>query len=91
MLPFSRSFDVKNVGQIKQVYPAAFHYKQEKNIPGHYDREMFEQYQLTVASNVEETGTGMCVHACGCDVLIACMWMCLYLLLVCGCAYTCII
>lgn len=52
-----RSFDVKNVGQIKQVYPAAFHYKQEKNIPGHYDREMFEQYQLTVASNVEETGT----------------------------------
>ena len=65
---YYRSFDVKNVGQVKEVYPSAFHFKQEKHIPGHYDREMYEQYQLTVMCNVDETGTGSVHTGCWCTL-----------------------
>ena len=43
---------------MKTVYPTAFIFRQEKNIPGVYDRKQFESYQLTVECNVREDGSG---------------------------------
>lgn len=43
---------------MNHVYPGAFVFRQERHIPGNYDRQVFEEYQLTVECNVEETGQG---------------------------------
>ena len=43
---------------MKSVYPNAFVFRQEKNIPGVYDRKKYESYQLTVECNVREDGRG---------------------------------
>ena len=62
-----RSFVEQNLGQMKHVYPGAFLFRQERHIPGNYDRNVFEKYQLTVECNVEETGQGgCCVRYCQC-------------------------
>lgn len=53
-----RAFAEQNLGQMKHVYPGAFVFRQERHIPGNYDRQVFEEYQLTVECNVEETGQG---------------------------------
>lgn len=39
---------------MKTVYPSAFIFRQEKNIPGNYDRKKYEKFQLTVETNVDE-------------------------------------
>ena len=41
---------------METVYPKAFIFRQEKNIPGVYDRKMYESYQLTVECNAREDG-----------------------------------
>jgi hypothetical protein len=33
-----RQFEEKNLGQMKTVYPTAFNFRQEKNIPGLFDK-----------------------------------------------------
>lgn len=43
---------------MKTVYPAAFVFRQEKHIPGTYNRKQYEQYQLTVECNTSEDGSG---------------------------------
>ena len=53
-----RAFAEQNLGQMKRVYPGAFLFRRENHISGNYDREVFEQYQLTVECNAEETGAG---------------------------------
>lgn len=54
---------------MKTVYPSAFVFRQEKNIPGNYDRKKYEKFQLTVESNVgdgvsegESDGEQRCKH-----------------------------
>ena len=54
---------------MKTVYPSAFVFRQEKNIPGNYDRKKYEKFQLTVESNVgdgvsegEGDGEKRCKH-----------------------------
>lgn len=64
VLLMCRAFAEHNLGQMKRVYPEAFLFRRENHIPGNYDREMFEQYQLTVECNVEETGAGRCSDLC---------------------------
>ena len=39
---------------MKTVYPSAFIFRQEKNIPGNYDRKKYEKFQLTVESNIDD-------------------------------------
>lgn len=41
---------------METVYPKAFIFRQEKNIPGVYDRKTYESYQLTVECNTREDG-----------------------------------
>lgn len=50
---------------MKTVYPSAFIFRQEKNIPGNYDRKKYEQFQLTVESNTDEDGSGESVSGGG--------------------------
>ena len=47
-----RQFEEKNLGQMKTVYPTAFNFRQEKNIPGLFDKR--NKYHLTVECSVEE-------------------------------------
>ena len=49
---------------MKHVYPNAFLFRCERHIPGNYDRKVFDEYQLTVECNVEETGQGGCTGCC---------------------------
>ena len=49
-----RQFDEKNLGQMKTVYPKAFNFRQEKNIPGHYDKNRKHSYHLTVECRLED-------------------------------------
>ena len=53
-----RTFELKHLGQMKTVYPEAFIFRQEKNIPGTYDLKQYQQYQLTVeaSSHVGQAG-----------------------------------
>ena len=51
---FTRQFEEKNLGQIKTVYPTAFNFRQEKNIPGHYDKNRTNKYHLTVECRLED-------------------------------------
>lgn len=52
-----RNFQERNLAQMKQVYPEAFYFRQEKHIPGTV-RVKYEQYQLTVECTAhEEEGT----------------------------------
>ena len=53
-----RKYENRNLAQMGTVYPKAFIFRQEKNIPGIYDRKTFESYQLTVECNVQEDGRG---------------------------------
>ena len=52
----SRKYENRNLAQMKTVYPNAFIFRQEKNIPGIYDRKTYESYQLTVECNGCEDG-----------------------------------
>ena len=63
-LPF-RSFEKRNLAQMKTVHPSAFIFRQEKNIPGNYDRKKYEQFQLTIESNTDEDGSGESVGGAG--------------------------
>ena len=47
-----RQFEEKNLGQMKTVYPTAFNFRQEKNIPGLFDKR--NKYHLTVECRVED-------------------------------------
>ncbi|XP_018115993.1 DNA replication factor Cdt1-like isoform X2 [Xenopus laevis] len=49
-----RQFEQRNVGQIKTVYPAAYKYRQEKNIPTFKDGVKKTDYQLTIEPLVDE-------------------------------------
>ncbi len=50
-----RTFETRNLAQMKTVYPNAYQYRQEKSIQGTYDRR--EQYHLTVECNTTEDGS----------------------------------
>ena len=39
---------------MKTVYPTAFTFRQEKNIPGHYDKNRTNKYHLTVECRLED-------------------------------------
>lgn len=55
MVPYiHRQFEQKNLGQMKTVYPTAFVFRQEKNIPGNYDNQQRSKYHLTVECRLEE-------------------------------------
>ena len=41
---------------MKMVHPDAFIFRQEKRIPGVYDRKKYESYQLSIECNVNERG-----------------------------------
>lgn len=49
-----RQFEVQNVGQIKTVYPTAYKFRQEKNIPTFKDGVKKTDYHLTVEPIVPE-------------------------------------
>ena len=51
-----RKYENRNLAQMDTVYPKAFVFRQEKNIPGIYDHKTYESYQLTVECNVREDG-----------------------------------
>ena len=51
-----RKYENRNLAQMDTVYPKAFVFRQEKNIPGIYDHKRYESYQLTVECNVREDG-----------------------------------
>ena len=53
-----RNFEKKNLGQIKFVYPEAFIFRQQKNIPGTIDKSEFSQYQLIVECTANEGENG---------------------------------
>ena len=42
---------MKHLAQMKTVYPEAFIFRQERNIPGTYDLKQYQQYQLTVEAS----------------------------------------
>lgn len=46
------------MAQMKTVHPNAFVFRQEKNIPGIYDRRRYEQYQLTIECVPEDGAVG---------------------------------
>ena len=46
------NWEEKNLGQMKTVYPTAFNFRQEKNIPGLFDKR--SKYHLTVECSMEE-------------------------------------
>ena len=41
---------------METVYPRAYIFRQEKNIPGIYDKKTYESYQLTIECNAREDG-----------------------------------
>ena len=47
---------MKSLGQVKTIYPQAFDYHYENNVPG--DCQLRSKYQLIVESNIEENGPG---------------------------------
>ncbi|XP_075045132.1 DNA replication factor Cdt1 [Mixophyes fleayi] len=49
-----KQFEERNVGQIKTVYPTAYKFRQEKNIPTYKDGMKKTDYQLTVEPIVPE-------------------------------------
>ena len=51
-----RKYENRNLGQMETVYPRAYIFRQEKNIPGIYDKKTYESYQLTVECNAREDG-----------------------------------
>lgn len=57
-IPLCRKYENRNLAQMETVYPKAFIFRQEKNIPGIYDQRTYESYQLTVECNVQEDGRG---------------------------------
>lgn len=48
LCPFSRQFEVCHVAQIKAVFPEAYIFRQEKNIPTFNSSSKKGSYQLTV-------------------------------------------
>ena len=51
-----RKYENRNLAQMETVYPRAYIFRQEKNIPGVYDKRTYESYQLTVECNAREDG-----------------------------------
>ncbi|CAI9598844.1 unnamed protein product [Staurois parvus] len=49
-----KQFEERNVGQIKTVYPTAYRFRQEKNIPTFKDGMKKTDYQLTVDPTIPE-------------------------------------
>lgn len=50
---FHRRFEETHVGQIKTVYPTAYHFRQERNIPTFSVTVKKTSYQLTVEPVIE--------------------------------------
>ncbi|XP_070574141.1 DNA replication factor Cdt1-like [Ptychodera flava] len=48
-----KTFDVKNLGQMKTVYPSAYVFRQEKGIPYSKNGLKSSDYQLTVDANLD--------------------------------------
>ncbi|KAK7175695.1 hypothetical protein R3I93_000074 [Phoxinus phoxinus] len=53
-----KRFEESHLGQIKQVYPSAYTFRQEKNIPSFSAAVKRSSYQLTVEPVIEEEFTG---------------------------------
>ncbi|XP_018421980.1 PREDICTED: DNA replication factor Cdt1 [Nanorana parkeri] len=53
-----KQFEERNVGQIKTVYPTAYRFRQEKNIPTFKDGVKKTDYQLTVDPILEDKMDG---------------------------------
>ena len=62
-----RTFEKRDLARIKTVYPEAFTYRQEKNIPGIYGLQRYAEYQLTVEATDDDgeaspAGAGQGLH-----------------------------
>ena len=55
-----RTFDLKNLGRIKTVYPKAYTFRQEKGLPCFGGRTA--GYQLTVEANLEDKQKGFLTY-----------------------------
>jgi len=53
-----KRFEESHVGQIKTVYPTAYRYRQEKNIPNYSTMAKKSAYQLTLEPVIEEEQSG---------------------------------
>ncbi|KAK2119584.1 replication licensing factor Cdt1 [Saguinus oedipus] len=53
-----RCFEECNVGQIKTVYPASYHFRQERGVPTFKDGMKRSDYQLTIEPLLEQEGGG---------------------------------
>ncbi len=51
---FHRRFEESHLGKIKTVYPSAYTFRQEKNIPSFSATAKRSSYQLTVEPVIEE-------------------------------------
>lgn len=50
----NRTFEKKNLGQIKTVYPAAYVFRQEKGIKSYDNKVQQGDYQLTIEPVLKE-------------------------------------
>lgn len=55
-LPVCRRFEESHVGQIRTVYPSAYTYRQERNVPTFSATTNKASYQLTMEPNIEGKG-----------------------------------
>ena len=55
MLCHFRQFEEHNLAQIKMVYPSAYIFRQQKDIPGYFNGDG-GKYQLTIECNGKEDG-----------------------------------
>ncbi|XP_035138537.2 DNA replication factor Cdt1 isoform X2 [Callithrix jacchus] len=53
-----RGFEERNLGQIKTVYPASYHFRQERGVPTFKDGVKRSDYQLTIEPLLEQEGSG---------------------------------
>ena len=54
LMKHHRLFYTSDLAKMKTVYPTALLLAQQTHIPGGYDREIFNSYQLTIESNLTE-------------------------------------
>ncbi|XP_019850046.1 PREDICTED: DNA replication factor Cdt1-like [Amphimedon queenslandica] len=47
-----RNFEMKDIAQMKYLFPESLVLRQEKNVPGSLTKEEFNNYQLTISSNI---------------------------------------
>ncbi|XP_008564103.1 PREDICTED: DNA replication factor Cdt1 [Galeopterus variegatus] len=53
-----KCFEERNVGQIKTVYPASYHFRQERNVPTFKDGVKRSDYQLTIEPLLDQEAGG---------------------------------